>query len=107
MKEYQARHRDDVKKPVKNPECKEIPVKNVKNPNIEYMGNLRGDLEARQAAALRYPVGLNLAEKLTDDGWTSLIKYMLENLNPSYHESLRVGMSGPSLADLAPLMAKR
>ena len=78
-----------------------------KQDNINYMGKLRNDLKERQATADRYPRGLNLAEKLVNPGWTSFIKFILENLNPSYHESLRIGMSGPSLADLAPLMAKR
>lgn len=90
---------------IPDPEVKKA-IKKAFNDNIEYMGNLRGDPEERKAVAKRYPEALSLAEKLCNPSWLSFIKYMAENLRAEYCESLRIGMSGPSIADLKPLLGK-
>ena len=42
--------------------------------------------------------------KLIDPKWRGLLTYIVENLNPGYQSSIRVGMSGPSVKECKKLL---
>jgi hypothetical protein len=124
MREYQARKREQRQENVKNvtEACKEVvlsdgqawipdPQLEISEANINYMGELRGDLAERKARAERYTRWLEAGKPVGDVSGgimanKPVIEYLAQNLNPSYYESVRVGLSGPSLADLKPVIAQ-
>jgi len=42
--------------------------------------------------------------KLVDLKWRKLLTYLVENLKPAYQDSIRVGMSGPSVRECKELL---
>ena len=43
-------------------------------------------------------------EKLVDAKWRALISYLVENLNPSYQHSLRIGVNGVTVEESKSLL---
>ncbi len=43
-------------------------------------------------------------KKLVEPSWRKFLLYMAENLNPAYQGSIRIGMNGPTLLEVKPLL---
>lgn len=89
--------------------------------NIAQAGKIFNDTDARMERALRYKkwvddgkprsksVSLSngayiAVDKLVDKKWRGLLTYLVENLKPEHQDSIRVGMSGPSVRECKKLL---
>ena len=89
--------------------------------NIEQAGKIFNDTDGRMDRALRYKKWIDdgkprsksvmlsngayiAVDKLVDKKWRGLLTYLTENLKPAYQDSIRVGMSGPTVRECKKLL---